>query len=242
MTLVQVATTLNGKLVPLSRTLKSGEHVEIITSENIKPTANWLDFVQTSRAKSKIKSSLNDAKKRIAEDGRETLRRKLKQLKITLNDKTTNHMLRYFNLINSLDLYYRVGLGTITNKQLKDFSTEFNSSFLKFFKKRIRKQNPIYKKEGQGQITQRFDTLVFGKEKESLKHSLATCCNPIAGDSVFGFITVKEGVKVHKKDCPSALTLQSNFAFKIIKAKWVDSSSDEFTAILKLRTPTLKTL
>ena len=225
---------LNGKLVPLSRTLKSGEHVEIITSENIKPTANWLDFVQTSRAKSKIKSSLNDAKKKIAEDGRETLRRKLKQLKITLNDKTTNHMLRYFNLNNSLDLFYRIGLGTITNKQLKDFSTEFNSSFLKFFKKRIRKQNPIYKKEGQGQITQRFDTLVFGKEKESLKHSLATCCNPIAGDSVFGFITVKEGVKVHKKDCPNALTLQSNFAFKIIKAKWVDSSSDEFTAILKL--------
>ena len=109
---------LNGKLVPLSRTLKSGEHVEIITSENIKPTANWLDFVQTSRAKSKIKSSLNDEKKRIAEDGRETLRRKLKQLKVTLNDKTTNYMLRYFKLSNSLDLFYRVGLGTINNLSL----------------------------------------------------------------------------------------------------------------------------
>jgi len=225
---------LNGKLVPLSRTLKSGEHVEIITSENIKPTANWLDFVQTSRAKSKIKSFLNDEKKRIAEDGRETLRRKLKQLKVTLSDKTTNYMLRYFNLSNSLDLFYRVGLGTINNKQLKDFSTEFNSSFLNFFKKRIKKQNPIYKKEGQDRITQRFDTLVFGKEKESMKHSLAACCNPIAGDSVFGFITVNEGVKVHKKDCRNALTLQSNFAYRIIKAKWVDSSSDEFTAILKL--------
>tara|TARA_A100000164_G_scaffold374612_1_gene407946 strand:- start:552 stop:2756 length:2205 start_codon:yes stop_codon:yes gene_type:complete len=225
---------LNGKLVPLSRTLKSGEHVEIITSENIKPTANWLDFVQTSRAKSKIKSFLNDEKKRIAEDGRETLRRKLKQLKVTLSDKTTNYMLRYFNLSNSLDLFYRVGLGTINNKQLKDFSTEFNSSFLNFFKKRIKKQKPIYKKEGQDRITQRFDTLVFGKEKESMKHSLAACCNPIAGDSVFGFITVNEGVKVHKKDCRNALTLQSNFAYRIIKAKWVDSSSDEFTAILKL--------
>ena len=225
---------LNGKLVPLSRTLKSGEHVEIITSENIKPTANWLDFVQTSRAKSKIKSFLNDEKKRIAEDGRETLRRKLKQLKVTLNDKTTNYMLRYFKLSNSLDLFYRVGLGTINNKQLKDFSTEFNRRFLNFFKKRIKKQNLIYKKEGQDRITQRFDTLVFGKEKESMKHSLAACCNPIAGDSVFGFVTVNEGVKVHKKDCLNALTLQSNFAYRIIKAKWVDSSSDEFTAILKL--------
>ena len=225
---------VNGKLVPLSRTLKSGENVEVITSENIKPTANWLDFVQTSRAKSKIKSSLNEEKKIIAEDGRETLRRKLKQLKITLNDKTVGHMLRYFSLNNSQDLFYRIGLGTINNKQLKDFSTEFNSSFLSFFKKRIRKQSPVFKKEDKDQITQRFDTLVFGKEKESLKHNLSPCCNPIAGDPVFGFISINEGIKVHKKDCTNALSLQSNFAYRIIKAKWVDSSSDEFTAILKL--------
>ena len=225
---------VNGKLVPLSRTLKSGENVEVITSENIKPTANWLDFVQTSRAKSKIKSSLNEEKKIIAEDGRETLRRKLKQLKITLNDKTVGHMLRYFSLNNSQDLFYRIGLGTINNKQLKDFSTEFNSSFLSFFKKRMRKQSPVFKKEDKDQITQRFDTLVFGKEKESLKHNLSPCCNPIAGDPVFGFISINEGIKVHKKDCTNALSLQSNFAYRIIKAKWVDSSSDEFTAILKL--------
>ena len=225
---------VNGKLVPLSRMLKSGESIEIITSKNIKPTANWLDFVKTSRAKSKIKSSLNDEKKRIADDGRETLRRKLKQLKITLKDKIVSQMLRYFNLNNSLDLYYRVGLGTIDNKQLKDFSTKYNSSFLNFFKKRIRKQTIPHKKEGKDQITQRFDTLVFGKEMETLKHSLSNCCNPIAGDQVFGYISVNEGIKVHKKDCPNSLSLQSNFAYRIIKAKWVDSSSDEFTAILKL--------
>ena len=225
---------VNGKLVPLSRMLKSGESIEIITSENIKPTANWLDFVKTSRAKSKIKSSLNDEKKRIADDGRETLRRKLKQLKITLKDKIVSQMLRYFNLNNSLDLYYRVGLGTIDNKQLKDFSTKYNSSFLNFFKKRIRKQTIPHNKEGKDQITQRFDTLVFGKEMEPLKHSLSNCCNPIAGDQVFGYISVNEGIKVHKKDCPNSLSLQSNFAYRIIKAKWVDSSSDEFTAILKL--------
>ena len=225
---------VNGKLVPLSRMLKSGESIEIITSENIKPTANWLDFVKTSRAKSKIKSSLNDEKKRIADDGRETLRRKLKQLKITLKDKIVRQMLRYFNLNNSLDLYYRVGLGTIDNKQLKDFSTKYNSSFLNFFKKRIRKQTIPHNKEGKDQITQRFDTLVFGKEMETLKHSLSNCCNPIAGDQVFGYISVNEGIKVHKKDCPNSLSLQSNFAYRIIKAKWVDSSSDEFTAILKL--------
>ena len=224
---------VNGKLVPLSRVLKSGELVEIITSENIKPTANWFDFVITSRAKSKIKSSLNEEKKRIAEDGRELLRRKLKQLKIPLNEKTTSYMLRFFKLNSSLDLFYRVGLGTIDNKQLKDFYSEYNNSFLNFFKKRIRKKNTLIKKDSK-EITQKFDTLVFGKERENLKHSLSPCCNPIAGDEVFGFITINEGVKVHKKECPNALSLQSNYAYRIITAKWVDSSSDEFTVNLKL--------
>jgi GTP pyrophosphokinase len=193
-----------------------------------------LDFVQTSRAKSKIKSSLNEEKKRIAEDGKETLRRKLKQLKVTLNDKSIRQMLRYFSLNNRLDLFYRIGLGTINNKQLKNFATDFNGSFLNFFKKRIRKKDSNYKNEEKEEFTQIYDTLVFGKEKESLKHTLSSCCNPIAGDSVFGFVTVNEGIKVHKKNCSNALSLQSNFAYRIIKAKWVDSSSDEFTAILKL--------
>jgi len=143
-------------------------------------------------------------------------------------------MLRYFNLNSSLDLFYRIGLGTIENKQLKAFSNDFNSTFLNFFKKRIRKQNPVYKKEAQEKITQRFDTLVFGKQKESLKHGLAPCCNAIPGDPVFGFITINDGVKVHKKDCPNALSLQSNFAYRIINAKWVDSSSEDFSATLKL--------
>ena len=224
---------VNGKLVPLSRVLKSGELVEIMTSESIKPTANWFDFVITSRAKSKIKSSLNEEKKRIAEDGRELLRRKLKQLKISLNEKTTSYMLRFFKLNSSLDLFYRVGLGTIDNKQLKDFYSEYNNSFLNFFKKRIRKKNTLIKKDSK-EITQKFDTLVFGKERENLKHSLSPCCIPIAGDEVFGFITINEGVKVHKKECPNALSLQSNYAYRIIAAKWVDSSSDEFTVNLKL--------
>ena len=224
---------VNGKLVPLSRVLKSGELVEIMTSESIKPTANWFDFVITSRAKSKIKSSLNEEKKRIAEDGRELLRRKLKQLKITLNEKTTSYMLRFFKLNSSVDLFYRVGLGTIDNKQLKDFYSEHNNSFLNFFKKRIRKKNTLLKKDTK-EITQKFDTIVFGKKRENLKHSLSPCCNPIAGDEVFGFITINEGVKVHKKECPNTLSLQSNYAYRIIAAKWVDSSSDEFTVNLKL--------
>jgi len=225
---------VNNKLVPLSRVLKSGDQVEIITSENAKPTANWVDFVKTSRARSKIKSSLNEEKKRIATDGKEILRRKLKQLKITMDHKTEGYILRYFKLNTSQDLYYRVGLGTIDNKKLKAFANDYNSSFLNFFKKRLRQFSDSPKKEPLPSFTPNYDKLLFGKERESLSYALAACCNPIPGDDVFGFITVNEGIKVHKMDCPNAISLNANYAYRIIDAKWVDSSSDEFSAQLYL--------
>ena len=222
---------VNGVLVPLSKVLKSGDQIEIITSENIKPTANWLDFVQTSRARSKIKSSLNEEKKLIAKDGKELLRRKLKQLKIVLNEKTTDRMYKYFKLDNSLDLFYQIGIGTIENKDLKSFASYFNNSFFNFFRrKNINTISSDTKKDQKSG----FDKIVFGKEKESLSYTLSSCCNPISGDAVFGFLTINDGLKVHKKDCPNALALQSNFGYRIVTARWMISKFDEFTAVLKL--------
>ena len=222
---------VNGVLVPLSKILKSGDQIEIITSENIKPTANWLDFVQTSRARSKIKSSLNEEKKLIAKDGKELLRRKLKQLKIVLNEKTTDRMYKYFKLDNSLDLFYQIGIGTIENKDLKSFASYFNNSFFNFFRrKNINTISSDTKKDQKSG----FDKIVFGKEKESLSYTLSSCCNPISGDAVFGFLTINDGLKVHKKDCPNALALQSNFGYRIVTARWMISKFDEFTAVLKL--------
>ena len=222
---------VNGVLVPLSKVLKSGDQIEIITSENIKPTANWLDFVQTSRARSKIKSSLNEEKKLIAKDGKELLRRKLKQLKIVLNEKTTDRMYKYFKLDNSLDLFYQIGIGTIENKDLKSFASYFNNSFFNFFRrKNINTISSDTKKDQKSE----FDKIVFGKEKESLSYTLSSCCNPISGDAVFGFLTINDGLKVHKKDCPNALALQSNFGYRIVTARWMISKFDEFTAVLKL--------
>lgn len=224
---------VNERLVPLSKELQSGDQIEVITSDNIKPSKNWLDFVVTSRARSIIKSSLNEEKKILAEEGKEMLRRKLKQLKINLNDKTIQKMLNYFKFESSQDLFYRMGIGTLDNKQLKEFASDYQNSVLNFFKRRIKSKknnNPNPSNE----ITEKFDQLVFGKEKEPLAHSFANCCNPIPGDAVFGFITVNEGIKVHHKECPNALSLQSNFAYRVIPAKWIDSSSDEFAAVLKL--------
>jgi GTP pyrophosphokinase len=224
---------VNDRLVPLSKVLKSGDQIEVITSQSIKPSKNWLDFVITSRARSIIKSSINEEKKIRAEEGKEILRRKLKQLKITANDKTIQKMLVFFKFQSSLDLYYRVGIGSLDNKNLKNFASEYHNSLLNFFKKKIRK-NTLNSEVNNNEIVEKYDKLVFGKEKEPLAHSFANCCSPIPGDAVFGFITVNEGIKVHHKECPNSLSLQSNFAYRIINAKWVDSSTEEYNAFLKL--------
>ncbi|MGS2763744.1 RelA/SpoT family protein [Sinomicrobium sp. M5D2P9] len=227
---------VNGKLVPLSYELKSGDQVEIITSEQSKPNANWLDYSTTARARSKIKTSLKEDKKQIGEEGKELLRRKLKHLKITLNEKVVNDLVTYFKLKTSLDLFFRVGIGTIDNQMLKNFAASRTNTFINFFKNRIRKapSAPPQEDLDREEVTAKYDMLVFGKEEEKLSYKLANCCNPIPGDDVFGFITVNEGIKVHKKDCPNAIAMQSNYAYRIIPAKWVDSTQQEFVVMLSL--------
>lgn len=220
---------VNGKLVPLSRKLNSGDLIEIITSQNSKPTANWLDYVITSRARNKIKAALNEEKKKIAEEGKELLQRKLKHLRITLSEKSLRQLVIYFKVNSSLDLFYRVGLGTIDNRKLKEFATTYNNTFLNFFKKRLRTTSKRKITESDVFVS-KYDKLVFGKEREELPYTLSPCCNPISGDKVFGFVTINEGIKVHKNNCSNAVSLQSNFAYRIVPAWWIDSTEQEFTA------------
>jgi GTP pyrophosphokinase len=226
---------VNGKLVPLNQVLNSGDQVNIITSDNAKPNANWLHYVTTTRAKSKIKSSLKEEKKLIAEDGKEILRRKLKQLKISLNEKSVNELVNYFKLSTSLDLFYRVGIGSIDNPMLKKFATSRSNVFVSYIKNKINRNKTLTKETlDKDEITSKYDLLVFGKEEEKLNYKFSGCCNPIPGDSVFGFLSIKEGIKVHKKNCPNAVSLQSNYAYRIITAKWIDSSQEEFRAVINL--------
>ena len=224
-------TKVNGKLVPLSHPLQSGDQVEVITSNNAKPTANWLDYASTSRAQTKIKSSLKEERKQIANEGKEILRRKLKSLKISLDDKTINQLVQFYKVKTSLDLFFRVGAGIIDNKQLKDFAASRSNVLVSFINNKIRKQpnpNEVKKEE----LTEKFDQLVFGKDEQQLDYKIASCCNPIAGDDVFGFLTVSEGIKIHKKNCPNAVQLQGSFNYRIQKAKWIDSSQRDFKAEL----------
>jgi guanosine-3',5'-bis(diphosphate) 3'-pyrophosphohydrolase len=224
---------VNGKLVPLSHELQSGDRIEILTSENAKPNANWLDYATTARARSKIKTALKEDTKIIAEEGKEILRRKLKQLKIALNENSVNELVSYFKLSTSLDLFYRVGIGTIDNAKLKAFASSRSNAFVSYIKNKIRKPETP-KDIDRDEITSKYDMLVFGKEEEKLSYTLSNCCNPIPGDKVFGFLTINDGIKVHKKNCPNAVSLQSNFAYRIIPAKWIDSSQQVYTSQITL--------
>ena len=224
---------VNGKLVPLNTPLHSGDQVDVITSENAKPTQNWLNYATTARARSKIKTALKEAKKAIAEEGKEILRRKLKSQKINLNEDTVNKLVTFFKLKTSLDLYYRVGSGIIDNVKLKDFAASYNNAFISFFKNKIRR-NPIPEDIDKEELSSNLDTLVFGKDEEKLPYNLSPCCNAIPGDEVFGFISINDGIKVHKKNCPNAISLQSNYAYRIIAANWIDASQEEFSAEIAL--------
>lgn len=224
---------VNGKLVPLNTTLQSGDQVEIITSEQATPNQNWLDYATTARARAKIKSVLREERKSVAEDGKEILRRKLKSQKVSLNEDSINKMVTFFKLKTSLDLFYRVGIGSIDNTMLKDFASSYNNAFISFFKNRMRR-TPVHEDINKEEITSKYDMLVFGKEEEKLEYKLSQCCNPIPGDEVFGFVSVSEGIKVHKKNCPNAISLQSNYAYRIISAKWIDSSQQEYQADIEL--------
>jgi GTP pyrophosphokinase len=224
---------VNGKLVPLNHQLKSGDQVEIITSKNQKPKVDWLDFVVTARAKSKIKSLLKEERKQIAMDGKEILTRKLKQLKINFDEKTINALVNYYKLKTSQDLFYKVAIGAISNPSLKDFAKENSGGFMSLLRKTISRRPSSVQTADSSEI--KYDQLVFGPDHEHLDYTLAPCCNPIPGDKVFGFITINDGIKVHRDNCPNAISMQANYAYRIMKAKWIDSKQEDFKAILMIK-------
>lgn len=224
---------VNGKLVPLSYQLSSGDQIEVFTTSNNKPNARWLDFVITARARTKIKSALKEQEKKIAEEGKAILVRKLRHLKINFDEKLLNELVVFFKLKTSFDLFFRIGTGAIDNSKLKNFVSQRNNMIINFFKKRLSRA-PSKELINKEEVSTKYDGLVFGQEEEKLDFTSSKCCKPIPGDKVFGFITINEGIKIHKKDCPNSISLQSNYAYRVIKAKWIDSTNQEFKAILKL--------
>jgi len=227
---------VNGKLVPLSYKLKSGDQVDVLTSKKQTPKEDWLNFVVTAKAKSKIKNALNEKKKFIAEEGKAILQRKFRHLKIKFNNQMLNELSSFLKIKDSLEMLYQTGLGEIDNKHLREFATARTGGIYGYLRSKFYYTPPKVEKTYIQQVNKSEKKyLVFGKNEERLEFNLARCCNPIQGDKVFGFVTVDRGIKVHRVDCPNALRLQSNFDYRIVEAKWVRKGRTDYKAILKIK-------
>ncbi|MDX5403966.1 MAG: DUF5913 domain-containing protein, partial [Bacteroidota bacterium] len=198
------------------------------------PKEDWLNYVVTAKARSKIRQSLKDERKRIADKGQHILQRKLSILKIKMTESVVQKMVNYFKVKTPTDLYYKVGMGIIDNRHLKEFTRDNSGGLYSYIKSKL----PWSGAEKKGQ-KERGDSvgkiLVFGNDDQQLDYKLAKCCNPIPGDKVFGFVTSNEGIKVHRSDCPNAISLQSKFANRTIKARWINSEQMDFTANLLIK-------
>ena len=221
---------VNGKLVSLSHELQSGNQVEVITSEKQRPREDWLRFVVTSRARSKIKSALREDKKAIAVVGKEIAERKLKHLKLKLTSQIETELIKYFNTGTSIDLYFRFGTSAISNSEIKEFVQYQKRGWYQTIKNKFTNQNTNPSKE-----TDLKKIIVFDDNDEVLDYKMASCCNPIAGDQIFGFLTVNDGIKIHRSDCPNSIQLRSNFAYRLIDAKWISKNEIDFIASLNVK-------
>ncbi|MDB4089193.1 RelA/SpoT family protein [Flavobacteriales bacterium] len=233
-----IGAKVNHKLVPLNHVLSSGDQVEIITSNKQKPKEAWLDFVVTSKARSNIKQSLKDEVKQIADQGKESLMRKLKSLKVDYTDKNIRELLKLYDFKNPLDLNFQIANGKIDLSKIKTIVVK--GGILKFEKESVlttlfRRKQKEAKKLDQGEIISSFggkssEAIILGDDSlKQVDYKIAKCCSPIPGDDVFGFLTINEGIKIHRTNCPNAVQLMSNYAYRVLKAKWKSQTLKEFT-------------
>lgn len=229
-----IGAKVNQRLVPISHTLKNGDQVEILTSNKQKPTDDWLNNVVTSRAKAKIKDALREDKKSAILDGREIVQRKLKAMKMDFNSETVEQLRAYFELKTANEFYYRVGKGSIDPTRIKAFKDfkEVQKGKSKVGEKV--KDESTFTKEIKSLKGSEHDQLLIGEDMDVVDYILAKCCNPIPGDDVFGFVTINEGIKIHRTSCPNALELLSNHGNRVIKARWISQKLIAFLAGLRI--------
>src|SRR5690606_38275076 len=221
---------VNNKLVPINYVLKNGDQIEILTSQKQRPNTDWLRYVVTSKAKTRIKDALKEDKRKIAEDGKEIVMRKLRQLKLEPTQGVLESMREFFSAPSNFDLYYRVGNGIITTADIKRFRD---------YKPAARSRpsiDPRVVEVDGDKIRDRYgDVLLVGDDMDVVDYRLAKCCTPIPGDDVFGFVTVNEGIKIHRTSCPNAPELLSQHGNRVVKARWTSQQEVAFLTGLKIR-------
>lgn len=224
-----IGAKVNHKLVPLSHKLESGDQVEILTSIKQVPKADWMNYVVTAKAKSAIKSVLKEERNKQAAEGKEILKRKMAHLKIDFTEENIHKIAAFLKLQDAQELFYRAALERVTNKELKEYlDAKDEKASGAIIGQAPSLEELVSKARG------KQDTLTIGDNMDNLEYKLSPCCNPIPGDDVFGFITVHEGIKIHRVNCPNAIALMSNHAYRIVKAKWTSQKLISFLAGIKI--------
>jgi GTP pyrophosphokinase len=206
-----IGAKVNNKLVPISHVLQNGDQVEIITSSKQKPNRGWLDFVITAKAKGKIKQLLKEEKRLKAEEGREILSRKFRNSKIEMSKENLRNLCTVLKIPSESDLFYLLASGGLNKEtlQLKELLGSYKGP------------KEHLKGKGEKKSTKpKEDAIVLGETDTQLDYSFAKCCSPIPGDEVVGFITIGDGIKIHRTNCKNAQSLMSNYGYRIIKARW----------------------
>lgn len=227
-----IGAKVNHKLVPLSHELNNGDQVEVITSKKQKPNEDWLNFVVTGRARSRIKNSLKEEQRIIASQGKEMLERKLKQIKVNFDQENLNELISHYNADSSLELYYRIASRKINLKEIKHLKNQNNK--IELPAKEPTSQTTSEKKI-KDTIKKNEELLIFGESANKINYQFAKCCNPIPGDDVFGFITVNGEIKIHRTNCPNAVQLMSNYGYRVVKTKWTRQEEIAFLTGLLIR-------
>ncbi|MEO5501077.1 MAG: RelA/SpoT family protein [Ginsengibacter sp.] len=226
-----IGAKVNHKLVPIGHVLRSGDQVEIITSTKQKPKAEWLKHVVTTKAKSKIKDSLKEEKRAVAEEGKTVLSKKLDSLGVPLNQQNQEEIASYYKINSTLDLLYDIAVKKIDLRELKDFHISGD----KILAPKIVKIPIEEKTEGNKSLLKKdTELIIFGESSDKIMYTLANCCKPIPGDDVFGFVTQGEGLKIHRTNCPNAARLLANFGHRVVKTKWVKNKEISFLTGIRI--------
>src|SRR5450432_4180503 len=227
-----IGAKVNHKLVPISHKLRSGDQVEIITSAKQKPTEDWLGFVVTSKARTKIKDALKEVKRGIAEEGKYTLQKKLEGLGAGYNQHNIDELTNYYKLNSSLDLFYDIAVKSIDLKELKEFKVSGDKLEIP---RPIRPAIEIKGDASLSSLTKKdAELIIFGESSDRIMYTLANCCKPIPGDDVFGFVTTGKGLTIHRTNCPNAAKLLSNYGHRVVKTKWAKNKEISFLTGLKI--------
>ena len=227
-----IGAKVNHKLVPISHKLRSGDQIEIITSAKQKPTEDWLNLVVTAKAKSKIKDALKEEKRKIADDGKYTVQKKLEHLGVANNQHNIEVLTNFYKLPSQLDLYYQVAIKNIDLKELKDF---FISGDKIEAPKPVKSVTEVKHETTTPTIPKKdAELIIFGESSDKIVYNLAHCCKPIPGDDVFGFVTTGKGLTIHRTNCPNATRLMSNYGHRVVKTKWAKNKEISFLTGLKI--------